>query len=553
MSDEGSSALRQIYAAFTLQADPRQLTSADNAVEGLIGKLQTLGAVLAGSRLISAVANFANGIEAEAHTIENASARLGISTTQYQELAFAADEAGVGQQTLTNSLARMSAQLGQTGGHASKAAQALHGLGIDTHRADGSLRDVADITGDLSDALNGMNPDRMQAVLRQIGGPGMARLAPLMHQGAGGVRELTAEFQRLGGGLSENALAEADRYGAETRKLDVVLDGLKSTLAIGLFPVLRQGIEWVERGALQIKHFTDNSNAMKHGLELLELVVGSFAVEMALANLPVIAGAAALLALGLAYDDVRTFIEGGNSALGRWIDRSYGIGASRTVVTNLGLAWEGVKAVVHDLGDAVDNFGVDVGIVAGGIKDAFGTTIAWVNEHFGGVIDGLTARVNELLRMIGLANDQVTPAENTVTHLHVGGHMENGRMVGGRSVSTGAAATGESEDATQEREAGALSGFAREMYRGFTTNIFDAWRNDVIGGPTAPTATYTPTTATAGGQTVHVTQHVTIPVQGVSGEHVARQIDHHLQRLHRAAADGHDGNMPTNTSDSEAP
>src|SRR4051812_32896766 len=93
-----------------------------------MGLLRQFGGVLAGNAVVQGLRNFAHEFEQQAGQIEDTADSLGLTTTELQELNYAAEQGGVGTQQMSAALAtlqRNAVAAARGGGPAAAAFQAL--------------------------------------------------------------------------------------------------------------------------------------------------------------------------------------------------------------------------------------------------------------------------------------------------------------------------------------------------------------------------------------------------------------------------------------------
>jgi len=343
-------AIRELIAEFFTRADTKPLERADGfmdrlkgktppvgaAVDGLVGKIQALGTLFAGSALVGAVVSFTEAFVSQADALRVSAGAIGVTTDAYQALSLAFD----GSERLGRALERLQLATTAAASGTGAAGAAFHTLGVRAKDAHGQIRPMGEVLPEVMDGFQRIaDPVRRAALAHQLFGRASGELLPFLSQGRAGLAAARAELERLGGGVSARAIEAARNLGDEQLRLNVATDSLKSTLAEQLLPTLTRGVGKMIDLMAGVRRLLAGSNALKHGLELLKVVLAGVAIEMAIANLPLIAAVAGFAALALAYDDFRTMMEGGNSVIGRAIDSLFGAGHSTALVQRLHDLW----------------------------------------------------------------------------------------------------------------------------------------------------------------------------------------------------------------------
>ena len=108
---------------------------------------------------------------------------IGGSAEDMSKLRFAAEEVGVGADTLVRSF-------GLASTHFAKNDEAVKNLGISMKDAAGNVRPYNDVLGDISDRLNAMtDPYQKAAAARALFGRGYQEMLPLLGLGSEKMKE----------------------------------------------------------------------------------------------------------------------------------------------------------------------------------------------------------------------------------------------------------------------------------------------------------------------------------------------------------------------------
>lgn len=446
--------LRQIAAVFGIEWDKEgKLSKGNGQIEATISRVNTLAGALAGSALvlgvksaIGGVLDFANAYEEAAGLVEDSANRLGVTTDELQSLQFAGQAAGVGADMVNAAISKLSLQLGQT--KAGPAAEALRKLGVAAKDSSGEVRPVQDVMEDVAEAMDSIeNPAQRIALATQLFGEAGARLAPILRSGEGGLAALREEFTSLGGAMSGEAIEAAGAYGDAMDRFGVVAASAKAVLATALLPALTvlvkrlaAGISWLIKAPKALRSFIVSSVVLQKALIALAIVmtarlipsllraivstalydkvinltskdVEKMAIRMltwartnGVAALSTMGWVAAIALIVLALDDFIGMMNGADSVLGRWLDKTFGAGTQEHVVFQLGEAWKGVKLALSDAEAALGRWwnsakasvaGVFASIteLAAGIVEPF--TKAWnaIDEALGGALGKMWDKV----------------------------------------------------------------------------------------------------------------------------------------------------------------
>jgi TP901 family phage tail tape measure protein len=235
-------ALREIFARFGVAFDSGPLARGEAQIQKVTSALGTFGLAVGGAAIVAGVRSFVNDIRDAGDELGDTSTRLGVTTDQLQAWRHAAELSGSSGEALTDALDKMQRTLGEAAGGSQEARDALRRLGIDAQNADGSVRGVGEVIPELAESLSRMaSPAERTAALAKVMGRTAGELGPLFANGAEGVAALVAEYEQLGGGLSEDAIQAASDLADAQLRLDAALLGVKSSRSSSGSPTLSRG------------------------------------------------------------------------------------------------------------------------------------------------------------------------------------------------------------------------------------------------------------------------------------------------------------------------
>jgi hypothetical protein len=335
-------ALRDVLASFVVDVDDKKLKAADKAVDGLSSKLGNLTSLIGGALTIGAIKSFVGGMVDAADQINDTSAQLGISGRELQRWSYAAGLSGGSTQDVATAFKIL--EKNAAGGN-----KAFKDVGVSAADLKDGLNDPAALMHKVGEGIAGIkNPaDRTKAALELLGRGG-AKLIPVFSEGAEGVDKMLDELDDLGGGYSDSALAALDALGDDMHRLDTATTSLKSRIAVILVPAITKMVEVATK-------WTAALSRNKSAVQALMVVIGALGAVALAAGLsaaaPWLALAAAVAFAFLAVQDFIVFMRGGDSVLGRLVDKAFGSGSSnklRDVLTRL------KDDIVKGFGDGVE-------------------------------------------------------------------------------------------------------------------------------------------------------------------------------------------------------
>lgn len=566
----GGNALEQVAAEFGFTFDTNALAAGQRQIEGVTSRVMGLGGAFMAATGIGAVVAFTDRVAEQAHTLHTTSEELGISTDQLQAMQLGASDAGVSADELTSAMMRATRAIGAAAHGGKQQAQALHALGVSARGAHGEIGTLSDMLPEIMDGFARIqNPTVAgQRAMDLFGRAGM-RLLPFLQRGHAGLADMQRELGELGGGVSQRAVEAAQHYEEAQHRLDVVTMGLKASLMEGLVPAFERIMAFGGRVVTKWHELTDHTQIVQHTLEVLGGVAAAVGVTMLLPWVPLIA---AVLGAVIVWDELRTTMDGGDSALSRFLVTNLGAARASRWIDNLRHAVAVLPVVWHSATDAVHDFAEDTGVAlaealawivrtAEDIADAFSGAWATVGASFHLMWDAVETAIGESLQRIGafVGRAGAVLHSNTLTGLGASA------TASGTGMTTRASAEALTQvqlqtqieqhrherDAQRAEEDRIHAEDAAHRTQERQRRQVQRDKEAVVAGNTVnQTATvahvpHPPTHGSHHGHTTKVTQHNVIHVQGVSGEHVARQIDHRLRALHEEHSNDHDAAHPT--------
>jgi len=308
----------------------------------MVGSLQSFGQAVAANFAYQYVRDFVVSIQSAGDAIGDLSAVMSISGAELQQWRYVAQLAGADASEFDGSFLRLQNRMAQGGAGAA----VFRRLGVEIRNADGSLRNASDVLTDLADPIAAIGSDTERTgVLVDLLGRSGARLGPLFTQGSAGIARVRGEFEALGGGLSEEAIADASALGDAWDRLSVVTMTLRSRLAVFLLPALESASNLLIGAAR-------TTSIVEAGLGLVVLALARTAIASSAVWGPMAMNALRallpIILVGLAVEDVVTFFRGGDSVIGRVMDTLGGDGTQVEVAERLRDAWREVGQAFRD-------------------------------------------------------------------------------------------------------------------------------------------------------------------------------------------------------------
>jgi hypothetical protein len=378
-------ALREIAAVFGIEWDEDEMQRGMRSIDGAIGLVQNFASLLAGSVVVSAIRDFAREFEDAAGRIEDTADSLGLTTTQLQELSYAAEQGGVRSEQLSAALATLQRNAVQAAAGNEQLSGAFRQLGINVRDASGHARPVSDLMNDIASAMGRVeNPAQRTALAQRLLGESGRRLLTVLHDGEGGLAQFRAELESLGGGISEEAIARAGEYGSQMNRWTVASRSLQSVLATTLLPWLTRLVTGVTTVVGWFVRAQRGTHLVAAGLTALAIAGAGAATRLITAWAPVLLPflrMSAIIALVvLLIDDLYTLFSGGDSLIGRFLTSLMGIENVRRLGADARDAWGGFRMVLGNVREAWDGLVLAVSRTWDRIRGPLTTVWGWVRR-----------------------------------------------------------------------------------------------------------------------------------------------------------------------------
>jgi hypothetical protein len=335
-----------------------------NLTDAELGKM-VMGATAAAAAIIALGASmaFAFGAQfaANAEALRDTARESRVTTSELQGLDHAAVQAGVGVERMRSGLHTFGEALRQGERWGNGTTSTLRRLGITTRDANGHIRPTAELLDEVAVGMERIeSPYRRARVAQQLFGESGRRMLDVLHTGPGGIRQLREELEELGGGVTPEAVEASRRFTQAQERQGRALDSLRSVLATTLLPALTWWLNLTARAEGLLARLTRGTHVAEVALGALGVVGVAVAAQIVAAWGPVVApylaAAVAVAALVAVFDDLITFVDGGDSAVGRFLDTTFGVGTAASVVKQLKADWESVVSVVERAIAAIARF-----------------------------------------------------------------------------------------------------------------------------------------------------------------------------------------------------
>jgi len=250
-----------------------------------MGRSMMMGSAAIIAPIIAATKHFAQAGD----TLDKVSSKLGVCTNAFSELAFAAEQTGVGQKTFAMALQRMTRRLAEAARGMGEAQSALKELQLDAVALARMSPDQAFMT--IASAMENVTnqSDRVRLSFKLFDSEGVA-LVNTLALGADGLEKLRNEARELGLSIgpeqAKSAAELTDAINRAKRSVSAAFFQIGAAIA----PVMKDMAKWIKDVALKTQQWvSENKNMI--------VAVGMTAAKVAAAG-------AALFVLGKAITGV---------------------------------------------------------------------------------------------------------------------------------------------------------------------------------------------------------------------------------------------------------
>lgn len=381
-------ALRELLASFNVDASQAVagLKGLDQRISGAAGKLGAFTDAVIGTISGGALASFIQGAIDAGSAVNDMSEKLGIGTDELQQFQFATGLFGVGSEEAGRSLQFLNKNIGEALANNAEAVKSFKDLDVAIKNPDGTVRELGDVIPEVADAFAKMGSDqeRTEKAMKLFGKSG-AELIPLLKGGSEGLEQMRREFVELGGGMSKDFIAQADKTGDELDKLKFGVNNVKMALAGALLPYVQRAIavgqDWVKR----IIKMTRETNILRYATAVFGALVaasvgkagagfakmfglfpsgktGIVGILRSMGGFGLVIGL--VVGLALVLEDLFTAVTDGDSEIVALVEHYLGLNEANGLVSELKSAWEAVQQAVKPLEPLLDSVGQYISKIA---------------------------------------------------------------------------------------------------------------------------------------------------------------------------------------------
>lgn len=354
--------IREFLTRFGIKADPQGAKRYEQAVNSLrdnLGRATKAAAKFSAGLATAAsvgMGTLIHGLSESTLEVQRWSAAFGIGTDQVQQLGYAANTVGLELEDMADVLNT----LGERGFDAladpkSEPAKLFARMGIALKDARGQLKPSRELLDELADGFTRIkNPTEQAALASILLGDVGVKLLPVLQGGAEGLAAYGAEAKALGVVLDGDAIEQVNAFNRASIALKTALRGVGTQIALVVLPMLTRLAEavsgWLKGAGLvgrAMEAMRKHSLTLRRALLVLAgalavvasakiaagfaalvsvvrslmLAFRGLATTAALAKGAVMAIPLAIVALLILLEDIAVWLRGGDSLVGRFVDR----------------------------------------------------------------------------------------------------------------------------------------------------------------------------------------------------------------------------------------
>lgn len=265
------------------------------------------------------------------------SQKMGVATSEIAGLELAFKLSGSGTETMVKAMTKLAVAMDKNN-------EAFNVLGIQTRKADGSLRSSKDVLYQLADAFKAMEDGSLKSALAaRIFEERMAgEMIPLLNGGSEGLREMAEMAEKLGLVISEDTAKQSEQFNDTVEMLGMGLQGVARGAMAQMLPALNSLAGGMLSAMTEGDGLKTVADALGVSMKVLYTVFmgGSQAVNTLFKGL----GALGAQLVALASGDFKLMMQVGDEFIAD-VKNDW-----TKTITNVGSVWDGTAAKTTEAG-----------------------------------------------------------------------------------------------------------------------------------------------------------------------------------------------------------
>lgn len=263
-----------LFARLFLRPDKRSFDVADK----LLGKIRTAVLGVGAFAAVRGLKSMVDDTVALGSKLVEASAKTGETIENLQQLGYAAQQSGSSFEGMQAGLTAIGRSMYSASQGSKKQKQAFRDMGVAFEDANGKLRPAADVFQDIADRFASLpNGAEKLGLAKALRIP--PELIPTLNEGSEGIAKLRQEFIELGGQMDGDTARSLESFGDEQAALGVAWVGLRNEAVAQLLPALRELVggltSWIKANRqLLAQRLATLLKLLVSGLKLVGAVLG---------------------------------------------------------------------------------------------------------------------------------------------------------------------------------------------------------------------------------------------------------------------------------------
>ena len=299
--------VRELWARLGIQVDQGSVTKADNTIKSLKSSLSGLAAGYGFFQAFRAVRDAIQETADAARRLSLESKRTGLDPQFLQELEYGAKRTGVSTEALQHGLAHLARSAYEASNGSGEAGATFQKLGVQVKGADGKVRPIRELLGDVADKFSGIqNAAEANAVSMQLMGRAGAELIPFFQLGSEGIAKMGAAARKTGGIMSDYLVRQGERTADAIDDVQMSVRGLTYAILGPLLPAITKGknelAKWIqEHRKLIALRAHDVFNLLTRAMKGVVAVAQEIPKTLALVGVGLLAWASPITAIAGAF------------------------------------------------------------------------------------------------------------------------------------------------------------------------------------------------------------------------------------------------------------
>jgi len=338
----------ELVGILNFEFDDTELINFEDGIKTATKSLAVIGTAIAGASV--ATFAFVESVAGANDELGKTSELLGISTEDLQGWQHAAELGGGSASSMTSSLENLSKIASESARGVGAGVEVFGMLGLSATDANGQIKSSTVLMEEVADKMSQLSTQSEKIEFASKLGISSDTIVALQ-QGSEALRKQRDEAIQLGFALDKNATKSAAEFNDEFLRVSKIITGVSSAIATGLMPeitemmkafkdwfvvnkdVIKQNLQGFLNSVIKsFKAMFDIVKRVANVLNVMAQAVGGWknalvglgviltAINVKILLLPILMTALAV-AVFLAIEDIITYFQGGESAIGDFIDQ----------------------------------------------------------------------------------------------------------------------------------------------------------------------------------------------------------------------------------------